>query len=153
MVVKWQQRSGAGHVTDEERQAEFQRFLQAFRTAGAIAPAAEAVGLTRHTVAGWIDKYQWARDAYQDALEACTDTIEGTVYQRAQGNGRDAQAASQLWLRARRPNVWRPDAVSDPAATAVLGAMQAFAALIGGQGAVSALPSGDVVEGEVVEGS
>lgn len=152
MVVKWQQRSGAGHVTDEDRKREFQRFLQAFRQAGAIAPAAESVGLDRGTVAGWIDKYQWARDAYQDALEACTDTIEGTVYQRAQGNGRDAQAASQLWLRARRPNVWRPDAVSDPAATAVLGAMQAFAALIGGQGAGS-LPPGDVVEGEVVEGS
>lgn len=153
MVAKWQQRSRGGHVTEEDRKAEFGRFLQALRTAGAIAPAAEAVGLTRQTVVTWMNDYQWARDAYHEALEACTDTIEGTVYQRAQGDGRDAQAASQLWLRARRPQVWRPDAVSDPAATAVLGAMQAFAQLLGSQQPSDRLNPGGVVEGQVVEES
>jgi hypothetical protein len=151
--IGWQQISGAGNVTEEQRREQFGKFVAALRRYGAIGPAAESVGMGRQTVIDWMDRYEWARDMYQNALELCTDVVESTVYQRAQGDGRDAQAASQLWLRARRPQVWRPDAGSDPAATAVLGAMQAFAQLLGSQQPADRLNPGNVVEGQVVEGS
>jgi len=69
--------------TDSERAELFAKFLAEFAKCGVRGLAADRVGLRRHTMRDWIEKYPKFKEKFEEIQERFVDGLETVAIERA----------------------------------------------------------------------